>query len=143
MGKGLLVEEDALNIAFVGGTGSLVFIDLVALILRRNLDLLPPQHVDILSSKKFKFILFASFQSRYDAVGIEMMEGLEKICLLKGIKNFELVLRFSDKNAPRWDPNFIDRQLKNFSTQNLKRIWVCGPPAMNEVFDRTLEKIAP
>ena len=41
MGKGLHIEEEALNIAFVAGTGSLVFVDFVALLLRKNLDLLP------------------------------------------------------------------------------------------------------
>ena len=103
MGKGLHIQEDGLNIAFVAGTGSLVFVDLVALLLRINLDLMPSHHSHILTNEKFKFVLFASFQNRYEAVGIEIMEGLDKICKAKGINNYEFHVRFSDQKGPRWD----------------------------------------
>jgi predicted ferric reductase len=45
-------------------------------------------------------------------------------------------------NKARWDSVFIERQVEIHSKNNLKKIWVCGPPAMNETFDRTLGNIA-
>jgi NAD(P)H-flavin reductase len=41
MGKGLQVSQTGLYVAFAGGTGALVFLDLVARIILSNLKLLP------------------------------------------------------------------------------------------------------
>ena len=40
MGKGLGIEKSGTHIAFTAGTGILVFIDLVAFLVRKNLNLL-------------------------------------------------------------------------------------------------------
>jgi hypothetical protein len=40
MGKGLGLQNDGLYVAFVGGTGVLVFADLIALMIRQNFGLL-------------------------------------------------------------------------------------------------------
>jgi len=39
-------------------------------------------------------------------------------------------------NAGRWDDGFIQSELQNVQANNITRIWVCGPPAMNETFER-------
>ena len=40
MGKGLDIQPDGTHIAFTAGTGILVFVDLVAHLIRRNLDMM-------------------------------------------------------------------------------------------------------
>jgi len=40
MGKGLQVEKDGVHIAFTAGTGCLLFFDLVAYLVRKNLKML-------------------------------------------------------------------------------------------------------
>jgi hypothetical protein len=42
MGKGLDIKPEGTHIAFSAGTGCLVFIDLVAHLIRKNLGLLDP-----------------------------------------------------------------------------------------------------
>ena len=40
LGKGLNLQKDGVHVAFTGGTGILVFVDLIALMIRYNLGLL-------------------------------------------------------------------------------------------------------
>ena len=40
MGKGLNIKKEGLHVAFTAGTGSLLFLDLVAHLVRKNLKLL-------------------------------------------------------------------------------------------------------
>lgn len=143
MGKNLGLDSTGTHIAFVGGTGILVFIDLVAYLIRLNLDLLKAGDDNILDGNKFRFVLYASFTNPDEVLGKELIEGLQTICKKKGVDNFELIYRFSNQKPLRWDSAFIDRQLQIHQRQSIKRIWVCGPPVMNEVFDKTLELIGP
>ena len=69
-----------------------------------------------------------------------------------GKKNFDLHVRLSGegKNPGRWDENFVQKELGKFSVDEINKIWVCGPPVMNETFDRafhsdsqTMQKLRP
>jgi NAD(P)H-flavin reductase len=60
LGKGLDIQPDGTHIAFTGGTGILVFIDLVAHLIRKNLDQLDSNEEKQLR-KGFTFILYVSF----------------------------------------------------------------------------------
>ena len=92
MGTGLGLTPEGPHVAFIGGTGSLVFVDLVALIIRINLGLLDPEQVPLFAKgSKFKFILFASFPSREDACALELLEAARDITKMKGCDNFEAV----------------------------------------------------
>jgi predicted ferric reductase len=67
-----------------------------------------------------------------------LLEGLRDITKAKGLSNFELVLRISsEQNGEKWDSDFVRRQMEVREKENLKKVFVCGPPAMNELFDRT------
>lgn len=33
---------------------------------------------------------------------------------------------------------WVESTLKKYEASSVKRMWVCGPPMMNELFDRTL-----
>ena len=63
--------------AFVAGTGVLVFIDLVAFLVRLNLGLLNLSDGTILDKKNFKFTLYASFATEDDALALDLLEGLQ------------------------------------------------------------------
>ena len=76
MGKGLQINPTGLNIAFTAGTGCLVFLDLVAHIIRKNLGILSPEEELMLDKERFKFVLFVSFHTKEDAIGLELLEGL-------------------------------------------------------------------
>ena len=117
--------------------------DLVALLIRVNLGLVDPETIPILAKDStFKFVLFCSFPNRKDSIALEMLEGLQEITAKKECNNFELVLRISsEQKGSRWDSDFIRRQVAIQKATRLNKIYVCGPPVMNELFDRTLDSL--
>ena len=86
----------------------------------------------------FKLYLYVSFPSREESVALELFEALADYCNRNGRKNFDLYVRLSQegKNPQRWSQEFVLQQLGKFNVDEIKKIWVCGPPAMNETFDR-------
>ncbi|CDW75650.1 cytochrome b5-like heme steroid binding domain containing protein [Stylonychia lemnae] len=138
LGKGLEIHFSGVHLAFTAGTGCLVFLDLVAHLIRKNLDLLDKEENEMLSNTNFKFIFYLSFPNRQQAIGLALCEGLEKITKAKGKNNFELRVRLSNESKEQWNETFITQQIQN--NPGIKRVWVCGPPKMNETFDKTLQK---
>ena len=86
----------------------------------------------------FQLYLYVSFPKRTEAIALELFEALADHCNRRGKNNFDLHVRLSNEglNADRWDEQFVVQQLEKFSIDEIKKIWVCGPPAMNETFDR-------
>lgn len=81
-----------------------------------------------------------SFDNRKDALGLELLEGLYEVTQKKGFKNFDLIIRISsERQGTRWDEDFIKRQFQIH--QDVQHAWICGPPVMNEVFDRSIESL--
>ena len=77
LGKGLNVKPSGVHIAFSAGTGALVYIDLVAYLIRENLGLnSESKKID----KNFKFVFFVSYASLHDAIGRDLCLGLQQIC---------------------------------------------------------------
>jgi hypothetical protein len=72
MGKGLQIQKDGVHVAFTGGTGILVFVDLVAYLIRRNLKLMDTQEASQIDDSNFRFVLYASFPSREESIALEM-----------------------------------------------------------------------
>jgi NAD(P)H-flavin reductase len=60
-------------------------------------------------SSKFKFILYATFDSRPLSLALELLQGLHDISKQKGLNNFELVLRISQEKQERWDADYLRR----------------------------------
>jgi len=62
-----------------------------------------------------------------------------------GLSNFHLELRFSAENrmsrSNRWDREFIIRNINIWEKDGIAKGYVCGPPVMNELFDRTIENL--
>lgn len=80
MGKGLGIKEQGHYVAFVAGTGVLVFVDLVAFLIRLNLGLLNGFAEKIIIKEKFKFTLYVSFANEADSIAMDLLEGLKIIC---------------------------------------------------------------
>ena len=70
MGKGLDIQREGVHIAFTAGTGCLVFLDLVAHLVRKSLSLLLPEETTMLDSSNFKFMLYMAFPTEEEAIGI-------------------------------------------------------------------------
>jgi predicted ferric reductase len=90
----------------------------------------------------FKLILYASFPSDSAALGLDLLRTLQA----SNPSNFELHLRISSQirsphaeglASTRWDPAFIRKQVLS-NVKNLAKVYVCGPPNMTELFERTL-----
>lgn len=142
MGVGLDIQRTGTHIAFTGGTGCLVFVDLVAHLALKCMHLLSEKEDAQLDSQTFKLVLFVSFPKKDEVIGLELYEKLVELQKKLGLSIFEFHMRLSNEKPARWDHKFIRNQLEAYQT-NLKRIWACGPPRMNEDFDKALEKLVP
>eukprot|EP00347_Sterkiella_histriomuscorum_P019560 403341168 len=143
MGIGLDIKRSGTHIAFTGGTGCLVFIDLVAHLIRKSLGMLKTVEDNYLDNENFKFVLYVSFPKREEVIGLELYQGLVDIQEKLGFKNFEFHMRLSNETKQRWDFKFLEEQIQKYHQANIiKKIWVCGPPRMNEDFDKGLAKLS-
>lgn len=121
VGKGLGLRTDGTYVAFVGGTGILPFLDLIALIHSGSPFL----------SATFKLVIYASFHTRAEALGLELLE----------IPHTQLQVHLRIKSETsgrqeRWDADFVQKQMAAWASAT--KIFVCGPPSMTELFDRTV-----
>jgi hypothetical protein len=93
MGKGMQVALSGVYVAFTGGTGALVFLDLVARLILNNLKLLP---VEQRFKPDFKFIFYASFKSKESSLGVDLCQKLAELNKRLGIDNFSFTLRLAE-----------------------------------------------
>lgn len=135
MGKGLGIKPEGIHVAFTIGTGCLVFMDLVAHLIRKATGILDEDEKSLLGST-LKFILYVSFPKREEAIGYEMCKGLQELTKKKGLDNFEFIARFSNETSEYWGCNWksIEDALSPFDKDNIK-IWVCCKPSLNQKFD--------
>lgn len=87
LGKGLGIRPSGVHMAFTAGTGILVFVDLVAHLIRKNLNLLPTEEHSQLSTD-FKFVLYCSFPNKEESIALELVEGLAELTKKLGFSNF-------------------------------------------------------
>jgi len=69
---------------------------------------------------------------------LDLIEALVDLNKALGLDNFEATVRLSVTDGPklpRWTPEYIESELIG---KPLQKVWVCGPPAVNEMFDKTL-----
>ena len=72
---------------------------------------------------------------------MQLCEALDEFCTAKGLKDFKLVVRYSNKNKQRWDEAYIRNALTEQNVGPHDKVWVCGPPPMSETFDRAFAAI--
>ena len=80
----------------------------------------------------------ASFASEEEAIGLELLKAANESLG----DRFQLKLRLSnsDQDAERWDARYFDRELEKLEVEPVK-VWVCGTPAMNQVFEKAREEL--
>jgi len=77
---------------------------------------------------------------------LPILEGLKELVDKAGHSDrFRLFFRFGDAKPklPRWDEKFIKKTLETYQPEGIGKIWVCGPPLLEEQFDMALAKMAP
>lgn len=144
-----------------GGTGILPFLDLLDYLLKKALftphydeKLVIPSTFNFYEedyvgtfNNNFKLILFASFANDDEFIGSDIIVNLYHIVKKKNLSFFEMKLRISDKNTKfkglplingYFDANFMNNNIKN--DDNLKKIFICGPPAMNKKVYEDLQR---
>ena len=47
----------------------------------------------------------------------------------------------SKDSFDKWNGDNVRKELEQFDMGRVQRIWVCGPPNMNETFDKAFEKM--
>jgi len=67
---------------------------------------------------------------------MELLDSVHKLSEKTGKNSFEVRWRISSETKQRWDENFIINALKE--QKKVERLWVCGPPPMNEQFEKVL-----
>lgn len=77
---------------------------------------------------------------------MEMIRKLEAVNKALKKQNFKATIRLSEMKSdvarsPRWDEKFIESELVADSG-SIRKVWVCGPPSMNETFDKALGGLA-
>lgn len=89
----LKIAEQGVQVAFAAGTGVLVFMDFVAMILQKSGD----------NSLKegFHFTLFAAFESEDCAFGLDLL----RVAVAKCPDFFKLKLRFSGQE--NWNQEYL------------------------------------
>ena len=90
----------------------------------------------------FKFVLYVSFQSYEESIALQLLEAFQQYCQRNGKLSFDLHIRLSDdsKTGTIWDKEFVQAEILKQNVGEVEKIWVCGPPKMNEMFDRTLNE---
>lgn len=134
MGKSLGVKRSGQHLAFGAGTGSITFMDLSAFIARYVMGEMDEKESELIADD-FKFTFYVTYFNRKQSSGLRLLELLSH---LKS-KHFELVLRLSDQKARRWDQGFLSERLP----ETCERLWICGTPQMNEIFERSFHNLAP
>lgn len=73
-------------------------------------------------------------------MALELFEAFEAYCRRENNNSFHLHLRLSQEkvNPQRWNEQFIRQEIGKFGFKNIQKVWVCGPPVMNETFDQVL-----
>jgi hypothetical protein len=143
-GKGLSIKPTGAHIAFAAGTGVLVFLDLVTRLILHNTGV---KSLGADFDDDFKFIFYISHQNIDETMGMDLCLKLMELNKKLKLDNFQLHVRLTEgrdgiygKRQERWTPELIKKQLSPF-VPNIARIYVCGPPSMNQAFDIAFEQI--
>lgn len=110
MGKGLGLTKISKGTycVFAGGTGILVFIDMIA---RLALGLMSAVPVNERLHQDFKLELYYSVRNKSEAIALELLTCLVDYCAANNLDNFKLTMRFSDQKTGHWDRAFLAYQL--------------------------------
>ena len=107
-----------MHVVFVGGTGILVFLDLIAYMLRKAIaedhpdrPMFKGERFDDLAPD-FELIMYATFPRRADAIALDLCEGAARITTMKGRQGgFQFIPTYTRERGERLNERSIDRLL--------------------------------
>jgi NAD(P)H-flavin reductase len=150
-GKGLDFSEAAItgkNVIFLGGTGTLPFIDLFAYLGR--LLLKEKKNQNIFENEEFEtyfdkvsFVVYAYFPRESEGCCLELLRKISDFYLENGAEErFKFIPVFTRDGGERLSNEKIFEILdKHHQESKLRNLWVCGPPKMNNMFQRLRKRI--
>ena len=78
-------------------------------------------------------------------IGLNICEALQKVNRKLGETNFKLTVRISKRwdgiRGTVWDEKFVKDNLSPYAG-SIKKVWISGPPGMNENLDKAFEKLS-
>jgi hypothetical protein len=91
---------------------------------------------DKLNLETFKFEMYTSFAGEEEAIGLDLIRALLAL-KEKYEEKQDLFVHVPRTRGERWGPSLVHEKLA--VSEGVKRVWVCGPPLMQEQFDRASE----
>ena len=92
----------------------------------------------------FVFLFYVSMPCMDTEIGLNICEALQKVNRKLGETNFKLTVRISKRwdgfRGEVWDEKFVEDNLSSYAGK-IKKVWISGPPGMNEALDRSFDKL--
>eukprot|EP00826_Nyctotherus_ovalis_P042621 TRINITY_DN4405_c0_g1_i1.p2 TRINITY_DN4405_c0_g1~~TRINITY_DN4405_c0_g1_i1.p2 ORF type:complete len:156 (+),score=43.94 TRINITY_DN4405_c0_g1_i1:725-1192(+) len=144
----LSTEQTGTIAVITQGIGVVLFLDLVAYLLRLNIHkvsttnktqckLYEDENFSKLNSKSFKLVLVACFKEQGQVIGQAMCQALYEISGKYNINNFEYHLKFAKTDELAW----AEETLKKCVPAKAKKIFIMGNYKIEEAFREILRKI--
>jgi len=152
MGKGLDLSADSItgtNLVFLGGTGVLPFLDFFVFLARMIISEKSPSD-KIINNEEFEpffkhssFKVYAYYPNANEAVALDLLVKISDLFShFKEEERFSFTPVFTRQGGDRLNDQKIYEFLDQASrASDLKNIWVCGPPKMNNMFQRLRKTI--
>jgi Cytochrome b5-like Heme/Steroid binding domain len=134
LGKSLGVKKSGQHIAFAAGTGAITFMDLSAYVARFVMGEMDENEAYQIADD-FKFTYYVTYFNEEQSCGLRMLRLLKEL----NSKHFDLVVRLSSQRSARWDQNYLNSVLP----PTCEKLWICGTPVMNDVFEAAFHNLAP
>ena len=143
-------NSNGTHVIFMGGTGSLPFMDLFAYLARKILKENSPNYA-IFPDEEFneihpnaKWIIYGYFPTRERSVGLEIWELVEALHKKFNKSDvFTFIPVFTREGGSRLTEQKIGEIISGIhQLTNIKRIFVCGPPSQNNMFQKWMRDVA-
>lgn len=147
VGKGLDIDLRSPNgtyLLFVGGTGILPYMDFFAYLVRYTIAKYAKEKI-VFDGENFEhdlsginLIIYAYYRNDKNAPGYEFVSKIAQIYKHFNIENqFTLIPKFTSLGEKRINKESLIELLEDHKDRTgIERIWVCGPPPMNNLFSR-------
>lgn len=163
MGLGLQVNSRGKHIAYTAGTGILPFMDLIAHLILKLSEKndgpvifgdkdLQQQRNDIengfteIDIENFSLELHTNFENEEEIIGLEMINLLTEMTQKMNMTDlFYHNCRISsrDKHIEKYNESNLHAKFSEYenSNQNIRKVWLCGPPLMQEHFTNAVNRL--
>ena len=86
----------------------------------------------------FRLVLHLSVSKREEAIGIEIYEAFSHLCDKRSLDTFKLIPNFTKEGGSRLT---VQTARSLMEEEKPERVWVCGAPLYNEIFEKDLANL--